>query len=706
MGRAVGIDLGTTNSAVAVVDSHERAVIVPNSRNARITPSVICFKDGAVVVGEDAKELQRAGSADVAAFFKRQMGQPAFSFFAGGCDHTATDLSAILLRHLKKEAEESLGEQITEAVITVPAYFRDPHRKATIEAGRLAGLQVLQTIDEPTSAAIAYGLKQADHSRLVLVYDLGGGTFDVSLLRIGPAELRVLTSEGDHELGGKDWDDKVVEYLGARFKDEHGSDPLEDSEDSNELLVRAEEAKIRLSRLDNAPLSIVHRGQKGRYELTQAVFEEICAPLMERTVSLTRKVLAGQKLSPSAVDVILLVGGSTRMKMVQRFIEREFGKPPTVGVNVDEAVALGAAVVAHEQALRSREVYSLRGHSAAVVLGGRIRLTDVTSHSLGMIAVNADRSAYVNSIILPKNTEIPSSARRPFQHEVRGRARDLEVFVTQGESLEPGSVSFLGRHVIHDVPPARSGAQVVDVEYSYDVSTTVGVAARVQETGQPLTVTVEPLPPDVPGRFLRPPGAQPLESTVYLAFDLSGSMCGQPLEEAKKAARAFLGQIDLFRCSMGLIGFADAVEVAVPACRDVSTIEAGIAHLDRLSVGGANSADPFEELYERLKDVDGPRFGVVLADGVWAFQEIAIARARKCRERGIEIVAIGFGGADRNFLKAIASSDEAGMFTNLNQLSETFGSIAQVIAEAGTGPALPGSSPTGQRRSWLRGGRA
>lgn len=704
MGRAVGIDLGTTNSAIAIVDRHHRPVIVPNSRNAPTTPSVICFQDGRVVVGEDAKELQRAGHPDVAAFFKRHMGEPNFAFFAEGQDYSPAQLSGLLLKHLKDEAEATLGEPITDAVITVPAYFRDPHRKATIEAGRLAGLHVLQTINEPTAAAIAYGLKGTDRDRLVLVYDLGGGTFDITLLQIGPTEIRVRTSEGDHELGGKDWDDKIVDFLATRFKDEHGTDPFEDTESLAELLVRAEEAKVRLSQIERVPLSIMHAGRKGRYELTLATFEEITEPLMELTVSLTRKVLADQRLRPSQVDSILLVGGSTRMKMVQRFVQREFGKPPTPGVNVDEAVALGAAVVAHEHTRGGTRVQRVGGQTALVTLAGRIKTVDVTNHSLGMIAINADRSAYLNSIILPKNTEIPSTLSRPYQHVIRDQPRDLEVFITEGESTNPGSVTYLGRHVIRDVPPAEKGAQVVDIEYRYDVSGTVAVSAKVQATGQPLTVAVEPLPPDIPDRFLKPPRVEAATTltTVYLAFDLSGSMSGEPLNAAQKAARTFLSQIDLSHCSMGLVTFADQVSVVLSACQDVRRIEDAVESLRIGDVGYGNETDPFRELLSFLKEVEGPRFAVVLADGVWYDQEAAKKRARACRDAGIEIIAIGFGGADREFLKAIASSDETGLFTSMSQLSETFGTIAQVITDRSVTVGTSGTIVSGERKSRLR----
>src|SRR6185369_5898575 len=249
-----------TNSAVAHVDAHGRPVIVPNRFGEPITPSVICFRDGEVLVGQEAKELQAAGHPQVAAFFKRQMGVPNFVFYAAGHDHTAVELSSLVLGSVKRDAEAALGDRVTHAVITVPAYFRNPQREATIEAGRRAGLEVLQVVNEPTAAAIAYGFRGADREQTLLVYDLGGGTFDVTLLRLGRGEIRILSSEGDHELGGKDWDDRTIEFLASRFEAEFGCDPLDDLESLADLLIRAEEVKKRLSNAQNAPISLVHGG--------------------------------------------------------------------------------------------------------------------------------------------------------------------------------------------------------------------------------------------------------------------------------------------------------------------------------------------------------------------------------------------------------------------------------------------------------------
>jgi molecular chaperone DnaK (HSP70) len=695
MSIAVGIDLGTTNSAIARLDEHGRPVIIPNHLGEAVTPSVICFKNAETIIGHEAKELQAAGEPLVAAFFKREMGERDFVFHANGRDYSATELSAMVLEKIKRDAEQSLSQSITDAVITVPAYFHDLERAATIAAGRQAGLNVLQVINEPTAAAIAYGYKRTTKEQMLLVYDLGGGTFDVTLLRIDGEEIRILDSEGDHELGGKNWDDRIVEFLATRFRDEFGSDPFEDSISLSDLLVRAEEAKKRLSSSTSTKILIVHDGNQGRYELDRDTFERITYDLMERAVSLTRKALGDQQITESDVDGVLLVGGSTRMPMVHEFIKKTFGRPPMMGVNVDEAVALGAAIVASER------VGSASASGSKFALGGR-RTIDVTNHSLGMIALNENRSAFINSVILPKNTAIPCIQIRPYQHRTRRRgANRLEIFMTQGESSSPADVRYLGMHVLHDVPYQEGGTTVIDVQYAYDISGTVEVKGRLRSHGSALKMTVEPLPPDVPERFLRVPEetVEAQHVTAYLAFDLSGSMSGAPLMEAQKAARSFLHNTDLSHCSVGIIAVADSTITTLNASQNARKIERAIDELPNVHVGYGNSADPFDEVRLRLSDVEGPRFAIVLADGVWSYQEKAIKRAEACHQEGIEVIAIGFGSADKEFLRKIASSDEASFFTSMNGLVETFANIAQVLTESGGGTSTTDNQ--GKRKSLL-----
>ena len=693
MSLAIGIDLGTTNSAIAYIDEHGQPVVIPNELGKKITPSVICFKDGEQIIGEEAKEIQALGMFPVAAFFKRQMGDDLFIFHADGVDYSATELSTILLKKIKHDAEKNLGQKITDAVITVPAYFRDPERNATIEAGMAAGINVLQVINEPTAAAVAYGFNKAKSKQRVLIYDLGGGTYDVTLLDVEDKSIRVINSDGNHQLGGKDWDDRIIEHLASLFQEEYGVDPLEDAESLADILVQAEEAKKHLTAFEKTKISITHEGQKGRYELARTTFEQITSDLMELTMSLTMRVLEDMRLNPSDIDGVLLVGGSTRMPMVHRFIEEQFGKPPMTGVNVDEAVALGAALVADER---------VNGHKlkSTFALKGRTKTIDVTNHSLGMIAINSEQTAYINSVILPKNTEIPCEEVRPFQHRTRRKGdNELEIYMTQGESESPVDVSYLGRYLVRDIPHQKNGLAVIEIGYQYNESGTVQVDAKDKNSQKKLTVCVEKLPSDVPDRFLGMPEQQedePEHVTAYMAFDLSGSMDGNPLEEAKKAAAGFLRNSDLSHCSIGIIAFSDHVKTKLEATQNAKKIQRAIDELTACETGVTNEGHPFDEIFTLLSRIDGRRFGIVLADGVWSHQDKAVEQAKKCHAGDIDIIAVGFGGADKDFLQKIASSDEDSFFTSMEGLVETFSTIAQVLTETGGGLTVSNSNNKGR----------
>jgi molecular chaperone DnaK (HSP70) len=697
MSRPVGIDLGTTYSLVAAVDDRGGARVLPNRDGKSLTPSAVCFKQGRPVVGEEAKAELKDGTPGVAAFFKRQMGSATFTFPANGRTYSATELSALVLAQLKADAEAALGHPVTEAVITVPAYFRDPERRATREAGELAGLRVLQLVNEPTAAAIAFGQGQASGpDRTVLVYDLGGGTFDVTLLQVGADEIRVLTSDGDHELGGKDWDSRIVQFLAASFEQEHGSNPLADAVSIGELLHQAEQAKRQLSAAEAARVSIFHDGRRGSYELSRAAFEQMSRDLLDRTLALVRAVLDARGLTPAQIDGVLLVGGSTRMPMVAEALTRLCGKAPLRGIHPDEAVALGAALCAHGQTVRRNQQRLLGPVPIAEpgpgLLIGRRRTTDVTTHSLGMVAVNADNSAYVNSIILPKDQPVPCRETRPYQHRTGKAGEDyLEIFMTQGEVESPGDVVYLGRYVLHGLPASGNQALTVEVEYAYDESGTVSVSGRLRGRDGPLPLRVEPLPPDVPARFLRPPPRPRVPHvTVYLVIDVSLSMSGSPLAEAKKAAHSFLSQLDLSHTSVGVIALWDQVDVRVRASQNAKDVGRAI---DGLRASGGNAAEPFAQTLKLLRGLEGPRFVITLADGVWERQDVAVANARACHKEGIETIAIGFGGADRAFLRQIASGDEAALMTSQSGLVGAFTGIAQVITQTQGGTADPPASP-------------
>jgi molecular chaperone DnaK (HSP70) len=688
---AVGIDLGTTYSAVAWVNGDGDPEIIPNAVGDSLTASVVGVDtDGRPVVGEDAKADQAGGAEEVAHLFKRWMGNPAYRLALGDRDWTPPELSALILGHLKAQAEATLGRPVPRAVVTVPEYFTHPQRAATLEAGRLAGLEVPRLMSEPTAAALAYGLRPSSTIRRALVYDLGGGTFDVSLVEIGQNEITVVAAEGDHELGGRDWDDRLA---GEILRGLPPDDAAHLAEHSGALLVEAERVKRTLSARRSAEIRLTAGGRTIRGEVTRQVFEAATEDLLEQTGQLTAKLLKEVGLDWSDIEGVLPVGGSTRMPMVRAWIERMSGRPPMGGIHPDHAVALGAAaqaaILLEDEAGSRLRLPGSEDPAAEPILrlGAPRRINNVVAHSLGMIAENAAGDRYINSVLLPRNERIPSIAIRPYQFGVKGDGKDrMEVFLTQGETEDVQDCVYLGRYVVTGFPATGGERQaVIDVSYSYDDSAIVRLTAMERATETALTVSVEELPDDVPERFLEPPrqaGArEPM--TVYLAFDLSGSMAGHPLAEAQRAASAFVSQLDLTTTAVGLIGFSDSVDIALRATNNAADIARAIKDLQAGATGYGNATHPFDTIRELLTGDKHRRFSVVLADGVWERQDRAKQRARLCHQDGIEIIAVGFGSTNHAFLRAIASSTEQALFTAIDELSTVFGTIAREITETG-----------------------
>ncbi len=681
---SVGIDLGTTYSVVAWVTPYGRPAVISDEADEALIPSVVSFASGAPVVGAAAKVDQARGEVDVAAYFKTSMGDPAFVRFLGGQEWTATGLSGLVLAHLKAQAERSLGERVTSAVITVPEYFTHPQRIATIEAGTRAGLEVLRVISEPTAAALTYGLLSGARTGRFLVYDLGGGTFDISLVELTAGSLNVVAATGDHELGGRNWDDRLAFDLRERFLADTGADLLDG--EPGALLVAVERLKRALSAQRSAEIRVTDGSRSATYTVTREQFEAVSADLLERTAQLTSQVLDDAGVAWADIDGVLPVGGSTHMPMVGQWITGMSGRRPLRDIHADHAVALGAAVQA---ALLTAPLPGLgpAGSPGLPRLPGPKRVRDVAAHSLGMIAESHDRSRYVNSVLLRRNTPIPCEMPRPYQFDISGVEAELEVYLTQGETDDPAQSTYLGRYLVTGFPPQVTGPAVIDITYCYDENAVVSVSAVERSTGTRLKVMEEELPDDVPGRFLRPPVVRASRgpTTVYLAFDLSRSMEGQPLVEARKAAAAFVGQVDLTTTAVGLIAFSDTVVVELLDSQNATDIGKAIEDMRIGHTGDGNATDPFEDIRRLLELREGRRVGLVLADGIWHDQPLAAERARLCHERGIDIIAIGFGHADRQFLDQIASCSENAFFTSVSSLTETFTTIARELTQgAGT----------------------
>ncbi|WP_349407883.1 molecular chaperone DnaK [Pseudalkalibacillus sp. SCS-8] len=470
MSKVIGIDLGTTNSCVAVMEGGE-ATVIPNPEGNRTTPSVVAFKDGERQVGEVAKR-QAVTNKNTIISIKRHMGTD-YKVEAEGKEYTPQEVSAIILQKLKSDAEAYLGEKVTKAVITVPAYFNDSQRQATKDAGKIAGLEVERIVNEPTAAALAYGLEK-EEDQTILVYDLGGGTFDVSILELGDGFFEVKATSGDNELGGDDFDQKIIDYLVSEFKKENGIDLSQDKMALQRLKDAAEKAKKDLSGVTQTQISLpfITADSSGpkhlELTLTRAKFEEMTADLVERTMGPTRQALKDAGLTPSDVDKIVLVGGSTRIPAVQEAIKKVTGKDPHKGVNPDEVVALGAAV-------------------QAGVLTGDVKdvvLLDVTPLSLGIETMGG-----VFTKLIERNTTIPTSKSQVFSTAADNQP-SVDIHVLQGEREMAADNKTLGRFQLTDIPPAPRGVPQIEVTFDIDANGIVNVKAKDLGTNKEQSITI------------------------------------------------------------------------------------------------------------------------------------------------------------------------------------------------------------------------
>ncbi len=472
MSKVIGIDLGTTNSCVAVMEGGE-AVVIPNAEGSRTTPSVVGFKkDGERIVGETAKRQAITNPDRTIISIKRHMGTN-HKETIDGKDYTPQEISAMILQKLKADAEAYLGQPVTQAVITVPAYFNDSQRQATKDAGAIAGLEVLRIVNEPTAAALAYGLEKSE-DQTILVFDLGGGTFDVSILELGDGFFEVKATSGDNHLGGDDFDQAIMDWLAAEFKKEHGVDLLKDKAAVQRLKDAAEKAKKELSGTLSATISLpfitVVDGvpQHMEVNLTRAKFEDLTSHLVERTMGPTRQALSDAGLTPADIDKVVLVGGSTRIPAVVEAIKKLTGKEPHKGVNPDEVVALGAAV-------------------QAGVLTGDVKdvvLLDVTPLSLGI-----ETAGGVMTKMIDRNTTIPTSKSQVFSTFADNQTQ-VEIHVLQGERAMARDNKTLGRFILSDIPPAPRGVPQIEVTFDIDANGIVNVSALDKGTGKSQKITI------------------------------------------------------------------------------------------------------------------------------------------------------------------------------------------------------------------------
>lgn len=491
MSRAFGIDLGTTHSAIAVVDETGRPRIVPNRSGRPVTPSYVLFRDNSeVVVGDAAKQAAQLKADDVAQFVKRRMHEPDWDFEdSRGGKHSVEEISALVLKKLKQDCESSLGESVKDVVITVPAYFGNLERNRTKMAGEIAGLNVIRLINEPTAAAIAYGIGELGRESLTLVYDLGGGTFDVTLLAISGTEIEVVATDGNHRLGGVDFDESLCHFFFRTFEEEHGVDPSADRVVYQDFSSRAEAAKIALSEDTIAYVALSAVGKTTQLELERSTFEDLIRSRLELTMELAEEVIeaAGARLEKEIswedVDAVLLVGGSTRIPLVAEMVKDVTACELVAGINPDEVVAIGAAIVAAQEA--GEQIVDKNLERLPPVM-----FTDVTAHSLGVVALDTEKDELYNSIIVPKNTPVPFEMTGKYT-TVEDNQTTIQCTVLEGEAREPEYCHKRGEGALNGIPQMLRGEPDIEATFRFDSEQIVHFSAREVTSGVNVEFDVE-----------------------------------------------------------------------------------------------------------------------------------------------------------------------------------------------------------------------
>ncbi len=714
MGVKVGIDLGTTFSAVAWKNPRTGAFEVVKSdekSNALITPSAVrVFDDGSYVCGAQAKEAFEDAEEGVATAFKRCMGTNEFHpMMPDGKEYDPITLSSMLLKHLVRNAEKTIGQKIDEAVITVPAYFEDGPRNATMKAAELAGLKVQKLINEPTAAAMHYGLGHWRENAKILVYDLGGGTFDITLVGMqANTNLCTIGTIGEHKRGGKDWDERLVEMVVEKFIEETGCS----REDINiaDLRSEAESWKISLTFKDSIRVTTRVNGYgPAAVEVSRSEFDRATRDLLELTGNLCERLLSDLKVRWNDITDVLLVGGSTRMPQVSEYLTEKAGKKPIAHVNPDQAVAIGAAMCANMSDEQFGDELVVRdGKAQSSELLAELKkpvkdaeavelidfgVSDCVAHSLGIILVDVKKREYVNETIIPKYTQVPCKRAVAAEHE----SDELVVYVLQGDG-KIADCTVNQKYIVSGIKVKPGKKTMLRVQYSYDRNHRIHVQVRQDKENTDLPIRIEPFTDEEIEQYCRPISEELIEQmrqanqTFVFALDVSGSMAdtgsATPLSDAKNAIKQFI--MDHPGAKYGVIAVSDRSEWVISPTPDMNAALRSVDSIRCGQTGPCNSAHPFREIKDGFRE-NGEYVAFVMADGMWEDQPAAVAAAKECHKMGIKVFGMGFGHADKKFLRDISSNPDEAQYSNDSKgLSGSFGRIAQTLGSGKKG--MKGSS--------------
>ena len=662
----IGIDLGTTYSTAAYLDKNGTTQIVENAEGGRLTPSAVFFDSDEIIVGEDAAASAEFFPRKVARFFKRYMGEPDYSFQHGDKSYSAAELSSFVLMKIKKDLAGKLGSELPGVIITVPAYFGDPQRRDTLKAAQLAGLQVRQLLNEPTAAAYSYGLQRMGKQQRTLVFDLGGGTFDVTVVEIKDDLIMVKSTGGDHQLGGLDWDEALANNLNEAFMKRHRINLFDSEDNYQQLWSKAAQAKVSLSSLKQVSLTLQAGGKSLKAAINRQQFEELTRPLLERCRMLVEMVLEEASVRPQEIQHVLLVGGATRMPMVGRMLESFFGFPPGIELNPDECVAMGAAVKA---ALLYETDGGIKRRSGSTRQLIKMHDINVISHSFGFVVLK--EGEFYNSVIIPKNTPYPCEMSRENYTTTFDNQLNLQVILTEGEEDDPHYCSLIGHYEAYDLPPSRAGELRLRFTYRYNENQVVEVAAYDLTNQKQLPVRPLEGVPQLASLL-----AVPLDVTLLL--DCSYSMGGSPLREAKKAAINFIKN---FKHPVGRIALV--------------TFPGGVAHHlyalpdelpEKINKMFATNGTPMAEAFQQaLQDVfidpGNDKVIILLTDGAPNDWEATVQQVKLAQSVGIRVIAVGVRGADECFLRGVVKNHEDFYWAGEPvRLSDTFSHIATELS--------------------------